>query len=132
MKESTQVHYLEIVTSNVEQVCASYSQTLDLSFSDAIAELGGARTAMFSNGGMLGIRAPMHDAETPITRPYYLVSDIEKAVIEAEKAGAEIAVPPMEIPGRGKCAYYVWVHSMWVLADLRSHRGFANPPGFSQ
>ncbi len=104
MKENIQVHYLEVVTPNVEQVCTSYSQTMNVSFSDAVAELGGARTATLSNGGMLGIRAPMHDAEEPTTRPYYLVDDIEKAVNEAAKTGAKIAVPPMEIPGRGKCA----------------------------
>ncbi len=104
MKENIQVHYLEVVTSNVEQVCTSYSQTMNVSFSDAVAELGGARTATLSNGGMLGIRAPMHDAEEPTTRPYYLVDDIEKAVNEAAKTGAKIEVPPMEIPGRGKCA----------------------------
>ena len=104
MRENIQVHYLEIVTPNVEQMCSSYSQTLDISFSPAVTELGGAQTANLSNGGMLGIRAPMHEAEEPTTRPYYLVDNIEKAVKEAEESGAEIAVPPMDIPGRGKCA----------------------------
>lgn len=104
MKENIQVHYLEVVTPNVEHLCASFSQTLDVSFSDAVAELGGARTANLSSGGTLGIRAPMHDAEEPTTRPYYLVTDIDKAVSGAKDSGAEIAVPPMEIPGRGKCA----------------------------
>ena len=36
--------------------------------------------------------------------PAYLVADIEQAVSEAKNEGAEAAVPPMEIPGRGKCA----------------------------
>ena len=89
---------------NVEQACTSYAQALEISFSDAISELGGARTATLPNSGTLGIRAPMHDAEEPTTRPYYLVDDIEKAVNDAEKAGAKVAVPPMEIPGRGICA----------------------------
>lgn len=104
MKENTQIYYLEIVTPNVEEVCASYSQSLNISFNDAVEEFAGAKTASLSNGGTLGIRAPMHDAEEPTTRPYYLVTDIEKSVNEAEKTGALIAVPPMEIPGRGKCA----------------------------
>lgn len=104
MKENTQVHYLEVVTPDVDGVCASYSQSLNVSFSDAMAEFGGARTVSLSNGGTLGIRAPMHDAEEPTTRPYYLVADIEKAVNEAEKSGAFVAVPPMEVSGRGKCA----------------------------
>ena len=104
MEEQVQVHYLEIVTPQPEQLCEAYSQSLKLTFSAPIAELGGARTAMLSSGGTVGIRAPMHQAEEPTTRPYYLVADIDKAVDEAKSAGAHIAVPPMEIPGRGKCA----------------------------
>jgi len=104
MKNPTKLHYLEVVTPDVEKICMSYSQTLGASFSDAIAELGGARTTILSGGVTLGIRAPMHDAEEPTTRPYYLVADIEQAVNEAKNEGAEVAVPPMEIPGRGKCA----------------------------
>jgi len=104
MKEKIQVQYLEIVTPNVEEMCSSYSQTLDISFSPPVAELGGARTTTLSNGTTLGIRASMHDAEEPTTRPYYLVDNIEKAVNEAEESGAEVVVPPMEIPGHGKCA----------------------------
>jgi predicted enzyme related to lactoylglutathione lyase len=104
MKEQVQVHYLEIVTPQPEQLCEAYSQSLKLTFSAPIAELGGARTVKLSSGGTLGIRAPMHQAEAPTTRPYYLVADIHKAVDEAKSAGAQIAVPPMEIPGRGKCA----------------------------
>lgn len=104
MKNMTKLHYLEIVTPDVEKICASYLQTIGSSFSDTIAELGGARTTVLAGDVTLGIRAPMHAAEEPTTRPYYLVDDIEQAVEEAEKGGAEVAVPPMEIPGRGKCA----------------------------
>ena len=104
MKESLQIHYLEIVTSNVEDSCAVYSRSMGGSFGDSIAELGGAKTALLANGGMIGIREPMHDAEEPTIRPYYLVSDIDEAVSEAAKSGADIALPPMEISGYGKCA----------------------------
>ena len=104
MENEINVYYLEVVTTDVDLVCESYSQALDISFGDSVPELGGARTAILANGGTLGIRAPMHDAEEPTTRPYYLVSDIEKSVVEAKNTGAQIAVPPMEIPGRGKCA----------------------------
>ena len=108
MADSVQVHYLEVVTSNVEQVCTSYTQTIGVSFSDAIAELGNARTASLSNGGTIGVRAPMHEAEEPVTRAYYLVADIEEAVEQARNTGAEIAVPVMDIPGRGKCAILMY------------------------
>lgn len=104
MKNPTKLHYLEIVTPDVEKLCASYARTMGAVFREAIAELGGARTATLAGEVTLGIRAPMHDAEEPTTRPYYLVADIEQAVNEAKSAGAEVAVPPMEIPGRGKCA----------------------------
>ena len=104
MNQVPQIHYLEIVTLNVEQVCSAHAETFGIQFSDEIAELGGARTADLSTGGTLGVRAPMHEAEEPVTRPYYLVSDIEKALEDGKKGGAEVALPPMEIPGRGQCA----------------------------
>lgn len=59
---------------------------------------------MLSSGESLGVRAPMHEAEGPTTRPYYLVSNIEEALEKAMLSGAEILVPSMDIPGRGKCA----------------------------
>ena len=108
MTDSLQIHYLEVVTPEVDHVCASYTQTLGVTFSDAIAELGNARTAALSNGGTIGVRAPMHGAEEPVTRTYYLVADIEKAVEEAGNTGAKIAVPVMDIPGRGKCAILMY------------------------
>jgi predicted enzyme related to lactoylglutathione lyase len=39
-------------------------------------------------------------------RPYILVKDIEAAVAAAAKAGAEIIVPPLKIPGHGTCAIF--------------------------
>ena len=98
------IHYLEIVTDEVDKVCQSYSNTLNISFSDEIPELGMAKTSELPDGSLLGIRKPMHEAEEATTRPYYLVKDIDLAVINAEESGAIIAVPPMEISERGKCA----------------------------
>ena len=104
MTSSVKIHYLEVVTSNVDQICDSYSQTLGVSFDELIPELGGARIAKLFEGGLIGVRTPMHEAEEHTTRPYYLVPDIAIAVEKAEDLGALIAVPPMEIPGYGKCA----------------------------
>lgn len=98
------IHHLEVVTPDVETVCEAHASASGASFGDPIAELGGARTADFAGGMTLGVRAPMHDAEEPTTRPYYLVADIQQAVAAAEQAGAVVAVPPMKIPGRGQCA----------------------------
>ncbi|MEQ1830971.1 MAG: hypothetical protein ABL921_33805 [Pirellula sp.] len=104
--ESMNVHYLEIVTTDVDAACKLYSQIHGVTFGDAVQNLGGARTANVTNGGMIGVRAPMHDGEKPVTRAYALVEDIEATVAAASKAGAVIAVPPMKIEGHGQCAIY--------------------------
>ena len=94
------VRYLEIVTPDVDAVCASYAEE----FGPPVPELGGARTATLAGGGRVGVRAPMHESEVPTVRPYVLVDDIEAAVARAVAAGAEVAHPPLEIPGQGTFA----------------------------
>jgi hypothetical protein len=81
------IQYLEIVTPDVEAVCATYAAAHRVSFSDPTPALGNARTAKLADGGLLGIRAPMHEAEKTVVRPYVLVDDIEAAVAAADKAG---------------------------------------------
>jgi predicted enzyme related to lactoylglutathione lyase len=105
--ESMRIHYLEIVTKDVDATCKLYSGVHGVTFGDADQSLGGARTAQLADGGMLGIRAPMHEGENSVTRAYMLVEDIEAAVAAAKDSGAEIAVPPMQLPGHGTCAIYV-------------------------
>ncbi|MFO7664377.1 MAG: hydroxylase [Chloroflexota bacterium] len=112
------VQYLEIVTREVDAVCAAYASALDVQFGDPDAGLGGARIASLANGGLVGIRAPLRETEEPVVRPYWLVDDIEAALAAALQAGAEIAHPPMEIPGRGTFAIYVQGgndHGLWQL-----------------
>ena len=111
-------HYLEIVTPDVKTVCANYAQLHGVTFGEADAGLGGARTAPLPNGGMVGVRAPMHETEEPIVRPYLLVENIDSAVEAAKEAGAEIAHPPMEIPDHGKFAIYIQGgihHGLWQV-----------------
>lgn len=111
-----QLQYLEIVTPDVDAVCATYAKVHGLQFGEPEAALGGARTADLAGGGRIGIRAPMHEAEEPVVRPYVLVDDIEAATTAAEEAGAEIAHPPMEIPGHGKFAIFIQGgihHALW-------------------
>ena len=98
------IHYLEVVTTDVDPVCTLYAQAYGVDFGDPDASLGGARTAPLGNGGMVGVRAPMNEGERPVARPYILVDDIEAAVAAAAEAGAQISLPPMEIPGHGTCA----------------------------
>ncbi|MEM6980026.1 MAG: hypothetical protein AAF539_10195 [Planctomycetota bacterium] len=101
-----QLHYLEIVTQQVDATCELHARIHGVTFGDPDPNLGGARTGKTNGNAIIGIRAPMHDGEKPVTRAYMLVKDIDVAVADAVKAGAEIAVPPMEIPGHGKCAVY--------------------------
>jgi len=102
-----QVQYLEIVTPDVDAICAQYSKVHGVTFGDPDPNLGGARTAKLNGDGMLGIREPLRDSETPVVRPYVLVDDIAAAVTAAADAGAEIALPPMELPGHGTCAIVI-------------------------
>ncbi len=98
------IRYLEIVTPDVDAACGLYAKVHGIAFSEPDPNLGNARTAKLANGGMLGIRAPMHAGERPVVRPYILVKDIEAAVAAAAAAGGDIIVPPMNLPGHGSCA----------------------------
>lgn len=106
-ENAMKVQYLEIVTPDVEAVCATYSKLLDATFGGADPNLGGARTAKLAGGGMLGVRGPLRETEEPVVRPYVLVDDIESALAAAEKSGAKIALPPMKLAGHGTCAIYI-------------------------
>ena len=105
--EPMKIQYLEIVTPEVEAMCRQYSAIYDITFSEPNASFGGARTAKLDGDGMLGIRGPLRDTETPVVRPYVLVDDIKAAVKSASEAGAEIAMPPMEIPEHGMFAIVI-------------------------
>lgn len=111
-----QIHYLEIVTRNVDDVCAGYAATNSVQFGKPDAGFGNARTAALPGGGLVGVRAPMHETEQAVVRPYWLVDDIEAAVAAAVKAGGEVAHPPMQIPGHGTFAIYIQGdihHGLW-------------------
>ena len=112
------LHYLEIVASDVDATCSAYAAANNLQFGEPEAALGNARTARVEDGYMVGVRAPMHETEQPVVRPYWLVEDIEAAAAATVAAGGEIALAPMEIPGRGKCAIYILggvQHGLWQL-----------------
>jgi uncharacterized protein len=113
-----QIQYLEIVTKEVDAVCALYAAVNGVQFGKADAGLGNARTAGLSSGGLVGVRAPLRKTEEPVVRPYWLVKDIEVAIAAVVEAGGQIAVPPMEIPGHGTFAIYLQGgndHGLWQL-----------------
>jgi uncharacterized protein len=111
-----QIQYLEIVTSDVDAVCAGYAAANGVQFGEADVRLGNARTAPLPEGGRVGVRAPLHETEQPVVRPYWLVDDIHAAVAAAVDAGGEVVHPPLEIPGRGTFAIYIQGgvhHGLW-------------------
>lgn len=99
-------HYIEVVTCEVEAVTQAYIKTNSVEFSEPIAELGNAITARLSDGGLVGVRAPLQEDEAPTIRPYWLVNDIQVALAESVSAGAEIVHPPLELDGFGTFAIY--------------------------
>lgn len=112
------IHYLEIVTEDVDAVAAAYAAAHGVELGEPDARLGHARTAPMPGGGLVGVRAPLRPDEDPVVRPYWLVEDIEAAVAAAEEAGAQIAHPPLEIPGLGTFAIYFQggvQHGLWEL-----------------
>lgn len=113
-----QLQYLEIVTSEPDAVCSAYAAASGLQFGEPEPGLGNARTAKAAGDFMVGVRAPMHESEDPVVRPYWLVDDIESAVASVVAAGGEIAHPPLEIPGHGTFAIYILGgnhHGLWQL-----------------
>jgi predicted enzyme related to lactoylglutathione lyase len=113
-----QIHYLEIVTKEVDAVCSAYAAANAVEFGNPDAGLGGARTAALPGGTLVGVRPPMHEAEELVVRPYWLVDNIEAAVAAAVGAGGEVAHPPLEIPGHGTFAIYILGgvhHGLWQL-----------------
>lgn len=111
------VHYLEIVTPSVNETCDALEKAHGVTFGEPIAELGNARTAKLKDGGRIGVRALMGE-EQPVVRPYVLVDDIQAAVKVAAAAGAEVLMPPTEIPGQGTFAIYYLgkiEHGLWQL-----------------
>lgn len=67
-----QLHHLEIVTPEVDATCATYEQLHGVTFGDPEPGLGNARTAALASGGMIGVRAPMHETDESVVRPFPL------------------------------------------------------------
>lgn len=112
------MHYLEIVTNDMQAVCKAYEATYSAKFSEPDEILGGAKTCVLADGSIVGVREPLRETEMPVIRPYWLVEDIEKAVEGLQAQGAQIAVPPMEMPNKGKFAIYILGghdHGLWEL-----------------
>ena len=101
------LHYLEIVCENVEAHCALLEQTHSFTFGNQNPDLGQARVTEAPDGSLIGIRKPLAEHETPTVRSYLKVDDMEKAIKNAENAGATIAYPPTQQGNTGTWAIYI-------------------------
>jgi predicted enzyme related to lactoylglutathione lyase len=110
------IHYLEIVSTDVDALTALYQRVHGLRFGEPDADLGGARVASRPDGSLVGIRAPLAAHEQPIVRVYLAVEDIEAAAKAAEAAGAMVAYPPTRQGQRGSFAIVIYggvQHGLW-------------------
>jgi predicted enzyme related to lactoylglutathione lyase len=110
------VHYLEIVSTDVDAVTGLYERTCGLSFGPPDPDLGQARVATRPDGTLVGIRAPLAEHEQSIVRTYLAVDDIQRAVKKAEEHGAIVAYPPTAQGKRGTFAIVVQggvQHGLW-------------------
>jgi hypothetical protein len=74
------VHYLEIVSNDVDNLTALYQRMHGLSFGLADPDLGQASVATRADGTLVGIRKPLAAHEQPIMRTYLAVEDMQQAV----------------------------------------------------
>lgn len=100
------IHYLEIVTPDVDAACVLYSTAFGWRFQSSVPELGNAFVAPLPGGSLCGIRAPLHVTEAPVVRTYIRVNDLETATQEAQRLGATLLLESMDLAGWGKISIY--------------------------
>ena len=110
------LHYLEIVSNDAGSLIELYQRVHGISFGPPDPHLGQARVATQADGALIGIRRPLAAHEQPIVRTYLAVDDIERAVREAEAAGAITAYAPTRQGQRGTFAILIHgdvQHGLW-------------------
>jgi hypothetical protein len=110
------VHYVEIVSNDIDALTEVYQRIHGLSFDPPDPDLGHAWVATQSDGTLVGIRKPLAAHEQPIVRTYFAVQDIREAVRQAEESGATIAYPPTQQGNRGTFAIMIQgglEHGLW-------------------
>jgi predicted enzyme related to lactoylglutathione lyase len=110
------VHYLEIVSHDVDALAGLYERMHGLSFGPPDPNLGQARFATQADGALVGLRKPLAEHERPIMRTYLAVQDVRQAVKKAEESGATIAYPPTRQGNQGTFAIVIQggvEHGLW-------------------
>lgn len=69
-----QIHYLEIVTPDVEATSAALAALQGVAFRAPEPVLVDGRIATLQGGGCIGVRAPLRPDEAPVVRPYSLIN----------------------------------------------------------
>src|SRR5258708_38185808 len=103
-KSKMAVHFLEIVSNDVDRLTGLSQLMLGVSFGPPDPDLGQARIATQADGAVIGIRKPLAAHEQPIMRTYLAVEDIQQAGKAAEESRAMIAYPPTHQGNQGTCA----------------------------
>jgi len=96
------MHYLEIVTPDVEAARHLYSTAFGWSCEPAVPELGNAGVAILPGGSLCGIQPPLHIQEAPVVRTYIRVGNLELSTREVERLGASVLLEAMDLAGWGK------------------------------
>jgi predicted enzyme related to lactoylglutathione lyase len=112
------VHYLEIVSHDVDAVCKGYEEAHNVRFGEPEELLGGGRTCELPDGYISGVGRPLREDEDAVDGPYWLVEDIDRALAAVKSHGAQVAMHPKEIPGKGKFAIYFLgsnQHGLWQI-----------------
>ena len=110
------VHYLEIVSNDVDALSELYQRMHGVSFGPPDPDLGQAQVGSQADGTLVGIRKPLAAHEEPIMRTYVAVTDIQQALKEAEESGAVIAYPATRQGDRGTFAIVIQgdlEHGLW-------------------
>lgn len=110
------VHYVEIVSNDVDALSEVYQRMHGLSFGPPDPNLGEARVATHEDGTLVGIRMPLAAHEQPIMRTYFAVEDVQEAIKQAEESGATIAYPPTRQGTQGTFAIVIQgdvEHGLW-------------------
>jgi len=112
------IHYLEIVTPDVEATRSLYASVFGWTFQPSVPELGNASVASLPGGSLCGIRAPIHAEELPVVRNYIRVTNLDAATKEAQRLGATLLLESMDLAGWGRISIYELgglQHGLWQV-----------------
>jgi uncharacterized protein len=113
------IHYMEIVTRDVEGARLLYATAFGWRFQPSVPELGNAFVAPLPGGSLCGIRAPLHESEMPTVRTYIRVMDLEAVTREAERSGARVLLESMDLAGWGRisiCEFGGVQQGLWQVS----------------